>query len=102
MTDNLKQRIAEAISGAKHFDDILPAVLNIVEPMIPKWMPIEIFPKHDDSGTILLKDNRHAVAGYYRSEELSGFFYHDYPDDYNLYAIEPTHFMPLPTQPAKE
>lgn len=34
MTDNLKQRIAEAISGAKHFDDILPAVLDIVEPML--------------------------------------------------------------------
>lgn len=61
-----------------------------------EWRDISTFPKYQDEETVLLKDERHAVAGYFREEELSGFYYHDYPDDYNLYTIEPTHWMPLP------
>lgn len=50
MTDNLKTRIAEAIQLESKNDygiqvnvnAITKAVLDIVEPMMPKWMPMKI------------------------------------------------------------
>jgi hypothetical protein len=67
--------------------------------MSDKWMTIDTFPIYQLDTTVLLFDGKEVVAGYFRDEELSGFYYHDYPDDYNLYRFKPTHWMPLPTPP---
>jgi hypothetical protein len=67
---------------------------------VMQWMPIDTFPKYQLDTTVLLFDGKKVVAGYFRDEELSGFYYHDYPDDYNLDGIKPTHWMPLPAPPA--
>lgn len=65
-----------------------------------EWQPIETFNSEgDDSTTILLCSGKEVVAGYWRQEELMGFYYHDYPDNYNLYDFKPTHWMPLPKPP---
>lgn len=74
----------------------VPAAQRLVD----GWLPIETFnPEGDDSETILLSNGKKVVAGYWRQEELMAFYYHDYPDDYNLYSIKPTHWMPMPKPP---
>lgn len=64
-----------------------------------RWQPIETFSKYQLDITVLLSDGKKVVAGYFRDGELSGFYYHDYPDDFNFYSFKPTHWIPLPPTP---
>ncbi len=107
MTDNLKTRIAEAIDNEMGKlcysqlcgDNLAQAVLAIVEPMIPKWMPIEGAPK--DGTEVLGYWSHHGINGFdviAWDEESSGW------DTGRGIALENIFILwqPLPTPPEKE
>lgn len=111
MTDNLKQRIAEALRplatrsspNASQYviEQAAQAVLDIVEPLLPKWATIESAPTNY-TGTMLFYNRRH---GFKRVS-----FNHKYNTWYEDYACLPlshkstidwTHYYILPQPPTQ-
>lgn len=64
---------------------------------VSQWKPIESAPKDNDK-PILITDGKQ-VGIRVLDEEDGECFFHDYPDSYNLYPVNPTHWMPLPEPP---
>lgn len=122
MTDNLKTRIAEALRplatrsspNASQYviEQAAQAVLDIVEPMLPKWRDIKDAPKDEidygydgiHSARVLAWDvswhpTSCAVVAYWDDDHWQV----DGRDDATTH-FKPTHWMPMniPTPPEKE
>lgn len=69
-----------------------------LSPKQDEWQPVvgyKTAPEFEDIACLVTDGSRVGVA----VQLEDGVYIHEYPDNYNLYTIEPTHWMPLPTPP---
>lgn len=65
----------------------------------PQWQPIETAPKN---GIPILAKGKYSSVCAFWNKDHEMWLCHEYPDSYNTYEIQPTHWMPLPKLPKQE
>jgi len=68
------------------------------------WQPISTAPDPEDESFLITNGKIVSIACRLelQEDENGGWIVHEYPDSYNMFVIEPTHWMPLPEPPKQE